>query len=856
MRRFLLYACAGLALAGAARPAGAETVALWLFDEQKGLYPGSILSDAGPLDCFLTLGRGGRVTDGKFGRALLPAEPDAVPFTARGPADQLRSLGLAPVTRPADRRVDPLTWQNASFCALLTAGERHLQRVEFPNPTRTRLNLGEFEWTVEFWFLPGPPTAEPGAVFEVGTGPRGENDRVTRLELDTDLGGFTLVNQPGGVRVRIPSSGAQGAGWRHLAFTYDPASGQLRHYVQGKLQPAPKPVRLKALAPGDEGYFAVGRDGLWRYPLAGSLDELRVSDHQVYRAPFAPPGTFSRLPPAGRAPVPRIAGPPPLFGAAPTPAAVLDLGLRKHLFLDDALIERSRDVTWTVNPPRRIEMTDAEITGPLSLVDDDTGLLRLYGTGPRDSLAAVVSLDGLHWTAPDLQRGDYGGQRNIVLREPVGLGTVFLDPNAPAPERWRYVSGRRGAGIYVYSSGDGWNFRRAETAALPFGAAAQSSLFYDDQRGLYVGLHRSDYGRTPRGSTQHSFALTETPRLTGAWEFTPTTPERTREAARRMRLKNDLLDPWWLNGGPLTPGGFGIEFSSALAPDDRLDPEGAHVSAAGAVKYPWAPDTYLAFPSLYFDYAEAGVEAREFLARKEQGRGAGVTEVQLAVSRDGRAWKRMPRPTYVGLGRHGDRTLRQTFMAQGMVRRGEEVWQYFLGSPAYHAAWNKPAEVPSRVYRAVQRLDGFVSLDAPYTGGEFTTRPLRFSGNQLLLNVETDATGSLQVAVLDADNKPLPGFSLDECAYVSDNGTAVEVRWIGKNSDLGTLAGRTVRLQVQLRGCKLYALQFARTQKPIPPVPGTARARGIPARRASLPPGDALRAPSQRMAGRRLTPRR
>jgi len=38
---------------------------------------------------------------------------------------------------------------------------------------------------------------------------------------------------------------------------------------------------------------------------------------------------------------------------------------------------------------------------------------------------------------------------------------------------------------------------------------------------------------------------------------------------------------------------------------------------------------------------------------------------------------------------------------------------------------------------------------AAYAGGEFTTPPLRFAGEQLLLNVNTSASGELRVELLD-----------------------------------------------------------------------------------------------------------
>ena len=48
----------------------------------------------------------------------------------------------------------------------------------------------------------------------------------------------------------------------------------------------------------------------------------------------------------------------------------------------------------------------------------------------------------------------------------------------------------------------------------------------------------------------------------------------------------------------------------------------------------------------------------------------------------------------------------------------------------------------------LKRIDGFVSADTPYTGGEFTTRPLRFTGDRLVLNIDTGATGYAQVGIL------------------------------------------------------------------------------------------------------------
>jgi hypothetical protein len=129
-----------------------------------------------------------------------------------------------------------------------------------------------------------------------------------------------------------------------------------------------------------------------------------------------------------------------------------------------------------------------------------------------------------------------------------------------------------------------------------------------------------------------------------------------------------------------------------------------------------------------------------------------------------------------------------------------------MGSELYHSSWQKKGR--AAIFRVVQRLDGFVSADFAYTGGVLTTRPLTFTGNRLVLNVDTDATGYLQVGLLDKNDKPVDGFGVDDCIYVSCDETAAEVEWLAKGKDVSSLAGETVRVVFRGRGAKLYSMQF------------------------------------------------
>jgi hypothetical protein len=98
------------------------------------------------------------------------------------------------------------------------------------------------------------------------------------------------------------------------------------------------------------------------------------------------------------------------------------------------------------------------------------------------------------------------------------------------------------------------------------------------------------------------------------------------------------------------------------------------------------------------------------------------------------------------------------------------------------------------IRRLTLRPDGFVSVQAPYEGGEFTTPPLRFSGEQLRLNLSTSAVGSVRVEMQEADGKPIPDFALERCPLLYGDDTDRVVGWAG-GADVGRLAGKAVRLR-------------------------------------------------------------
>ena len=801
----LCFTCSVAQSRRSAPSSDGQTIALWLFDEPQSLYPSASLDDSSSHDQLMALGLGGRIVGGKFGNALDPVDYPPLQL----PNGEAR-FGLAPAPAETDQSAQPLTWANAKFAALMTSGENHLRKVPFANASDTRLNLGNFDWTVEFWYLPERTSVETATVFELGSGPRGIGREVTRLSLDAAGGRFEFENSAGHCRVQgrsdaralRPASGR----WVHLAFVYTESDHRIRHFVNGRLQPASPSCQVAALPHGDAAYFTVARDGAWQHPLPGRIDELRFSEGAVYSANFTPPDSFAPVPPQSTLPQ---AQPLPLLfpESKDKDSSPVQLGGRKYVFIDGAILDKSDDIAFTVNPPRQEQVVleyTPNLTKHVSVLEDANGLIRLYYEGPDDTLAVATSKDGLHFTLPDVGHGEYKGQRNIVTTDHAVLGNVFLDPTAPPASHYKMVSGIKGREIYLFTSPDGFTFHRWRTSVLPFWGASQSNVFWDDQQQVFLGYHRSDFHATPGGATQRESVYTRVKDLYTPWPYHQVTQQETWAAAKTVNLRR--LQPHFLDNGPLAPGGIGLEFPPVFGPIPQ-DAPGTDIYVAQAVKYPWAPDTYVAFPAVYFHYEGDGPAARQILGSKEAARGSGVVETEVAVSRDGEHWTRYPRPVYIGLGEHGGRILHMAYMAEGMVRRGNEIWQYYLGDDHYHS-WIVRTPTHRAIFRVVQRLDGFVSADAAYTGGMMETRPFIFSGKSLELNVKTEATGSVQVGFEDPGGAPIPGYSVDDCVYLNTDELAAKVAWLKAGSDVSSLAGKPVRLVFRMRGAKLFSFQF------------------------------------------------
>ena len=83
----------------------------------------------------------------------------------------------------------------------------------------------------------------------------------------------------------------------------------------------------------------------------------------------------------------------------------------------------------------------------------------------------------------------------------------------------------------------------------------------------------------------------------------------------------------------------------------------------------------------------------------------------------------------------------------------------------------------AHIERMTLRMDGFVSVNAGYPGGELVTKPVIFSGNRMYLNYATSGAGSIRIEFQNEKGQALPGFSLEESPVLYGDEIDGEVVW-------------------------------------------------------------------------------
>ena len=448
---------------------------------------------------------------------------------------------------------------------------------------------------------------------------------------------------------------------------------------------------------------------------------------------------------------------PAAFAAKPAG----DLTGSWQLFVDDYLVASKENVARTYHafekhPGNPLVTVDQpwEYTvvscGSVLANEDGKGYRMWYDTWTRKgdpddghSLYAT-SADGIHWQKPNLGLATWrkNGSTNNNF---VGTsGSIMHTPDDPDPaRRYKAVS----SGEYRFrSSPDGFRWELLSKAGI-FGAGDTGHLMWDPLTEKYRGYAKisADVSGQRRRVVGYSDGT--------GFESWP---------AMRLVMAPDDFDDRWVKPGSI---------------------QRTHFYNCPVVAY---QNMYLGFLMVY-------------RAEDDEGYFHGPIFVELVTSRDGVHWLREEgdRPPILPCGpaRSWDHGM---VFAASVVPAGDRLYLYYSGYDGLHDY----LPFHSAIGLATLRKDGFASLDGEDNPGIVTTKLLTGLTGRLHVNCEAGA-GLLQVEVLDARGRVLPGYRKRDCNEPRGDGVDQVVTW-DEHAELPATT-EPLRLRFHLKNVSLYS---------------------------------------------------
>jgi hypothetical protein len=458
---------------------------------------------------------------------------------------------------------------------------------------------------------------------------------------------------------------------------------------------------------------------------------------------------------------------------ATEPSDVIDVGSRRQLFVGRDLIDGMDGVQQVLHQPERREIAikpDHEwekhgVSYMATFKDGDrfkawyrVDAAAFDGSKRRAMTAYAESADGIHWQKPALGIIEFNGSKenNLVWDGGPGNLAVFRDDNPKCEPAERYKAVARSSDLYSLVSPDGlrWNLAKANPIFTDRPFDSHNIAFWDAPTQQYVVYTRGIRNEGKLGQAMES------------------------QFQSGVRWVRRATSPDFVNWTELEP------IQTGDAPREEF-----YTNAT--VRYDRAPDYLLMFPSRF-------ASARE--PKPGWKFGKGVNDIVLLSSRDGVHFDRTFMEAFIRPGLdQGNWHERSLYMERGLLQTSEtELSLYCMQN------WRLPSV---QIRRYTLRPDGFASIHAGYRTGTLVTKYIRFTGNELQLNVSTSAVGWLKVELQDAAGEPIPGFTLADCPQIYGDKLDAPVSWSGAN--LNDVSGKVVRLRFQMSDADLYAFRFS-----------------------------------------------
>lgn len=453
----------------------------------------------------------------------------------------------------------------------------------------------------------------------------------------------------------------------------------------------------------------------------------------------------------------------------PTVNDPVRLGSRREIFIDHFLIDKLENTKLLMHHPHdEGKVMDFDkpweglFCGYCTVIKDDD-LYRLYYRGWSQLKGSQVtcyaeSKDGKKWTKPDLGLFEWNGSRanNIILTaEPETHNfSPFIDknPQARSDQKYKALGGSGKSGLIPYVSPDGIHWKRLkEEGVIKKGAFdSQNVAFWSESESMYISYFRIFSDKRVRGVSRS--------------------------------VSGDFIN--WSEPVEMTYGDTPYE----------------HLYTQQTSPYFRAPHIYLAIGARFFPDRKILSDQQLTELKVDQSQHKGLSEPYLMSTRGGSAY---------------DRTFMEAFIRPGT---GPNNWSARTNYPVLNVVQTSPEELSvyvnqdyaqptAHLHRYSLRIDGFTSINAPYSGGRILTKPFIFSGKELEINYSTSAAGEIRVEIQDVNGNPVPGYTLQESRSIIGNEISGSVSWNG-NTDVSPMASKTVRLLIYMKDADLYSLRF------------------------------------------------
>ena len=457
-------------------------------------------------------------------------------------------------------------------------------------------------------------------------------------------------------------------------------------------------------------------------------------------------------------------------------SSVIQLDSKRELFVDHFLIDTLNGTELVLQKPHDegpVLKFDKPWEGDFSfystiIKDEDTYRLYYRGRSPianddilHETTCYAESKDGIHWVKPNLGLFEVNGtlDNNIVLANAGYVNHNFsplLDtkPGVDQNQRFKALGGALESGLFAYTSPDGihWQKLQEEPVFRKGRFDSQNVSFWSEIEQCYVCFFRGRKG--------HYDKFRSVDRTTS----------------------KDFIH--WTEPVLMGYGDAPVE----------------HIYTSQTSPYFRAPHIYVATAARFMQGRQAITEEQASQIGVNPNYYKDCSDAVLMTTRGGTRY---------------DRTFMEGFIRPGI---GLENWVSRTNYPALNVVQTGPTEMSvyvnqdyaqptAHLRRYSLRLDGFVSVHAPYKGGEMITKPFTFKGEKLHLNFATSAAGEIRVEILDVGGQPIPGYSLVDSQTLIGNQIERVVAW--KNAqDVSELSGKPIRLRFVMKDADLFAMWF------------------------------------------------